>query len=412
MKKWKRIIALGACAALIGATVAGCGSSSSDSSDAAADTTGDAAVSAEAETASADESSSTVAAANADNDFTPDEVYTIGYNYYGVGSYAITQLANNEQYVIDAFGNDAVGLSDDFQVDKIVQDFENMISSGCDGIIVWLPADNLYETVINLCEENQIPFVLADKVPTDESIKDELMNCEYFVGAVGPANAEYGTLIADYALDQGWTSCIITTNSQGDPTDTPRVDAFTEEFEANGGTVATTVYSDSQDNIQSYTENALVANPDVDFVYGTGSDNGIGACAAVQNQGLDTPVLCSGLDSEALELLADPDSPMTFVNGDFWISGTMATVLLQNYLDGTPITQEDGSPVWVDDILPFEVSEDQYEDFETYFINQYCYSYAEIQQMSGKYNPDFDYDAFLDVINNYSLEERIAAAQN
>ena len=29
--------------------------------------------------------------------------------------------------------------SDDFQVDKIVQDIENLISAGCDGLVIWLP---------------------------------------------------------------------------------------------------------------------------------------------------------------------------------------------------------------------------------------------------------------------------------
>ncbi len=403
MKRWKRILALGVSAALLGATVAGCGSASSDSTDDATSTAAE-----DSEGAGTVESNSDAAA---DTGFEAEETYKIGYNYYGVGSYALTTLANNEQYVIDAFGNEAQALSDDFQVDKIVQDIENMISSGCDGIVVWLPADNLYETVINLCEEAQIPFVLADKVPTDEDIIEKLMNCEYFAGAVGPANAEYGSLIAEYALEQGYTSCIISTAAQGDPTDTPRLEAFTEVFEAGGGTIYQTVYTDSNDNIQPYCENALTAYPDVDFVYGTGSDNGIGACAAISNLGLDTAVLCSGLDSEALDLLSDDSSAMEFVNGDFWISGTMATVALQNYLDGTPLLDEDGNMVWVDDIMPFEVSAEDYEDFQTYFIQNYCYSYEEIQQMSGRYNADFDYDAFLEVIDNYSLEERVAAAQ-
>ncbi len=396
MKRWKRILALGVTAALLGATVAGCGSTSDDgSSDATADTS----VAAE-ESASAE-----------DTGFVAETTYKIGYNYYGVGSYALTTLANNEAYVIEAFGNEALGLSDDFQVDKIVQDIENMIASGCDGIVVWLPADNLYETVINLCEEAGVAFVLADKLPSDEAIIEKLMNCQYFAGAVGPANAEYGTLIAEYALAQGYTSCIISTGAQGDPTDTPRIEAFTEAFEAGGGTIETIVYTDSQDNIQPYTENALVAYPDVDFVYGTGSDYGIAACAAVANQGLSTAVLCSGLDSEALDLLSDESSAMEFVNGDYWISGTMATVALQNFLDGTPLLDEDGNIVWVDDIMPFQVSEDDYADFQTYFIENSCYSYAEIQQMSGKYNADFDYNAFLEVINSYSLSERVAAAQ-
>ena len=398
MKMWKRMLSLGLAAAMSGALLAGCGNAAQENG-------GSAGSSAEEEGAA-----STGGVEVEDTGFTPENTYKIGYNYYGPGAYSITTLANNQEYVIQCFGSESQSVSDDFQVDKIVQDIENMISAGCDGLIVWLPADNLYQTVINMCEEAQIPYVFADKVPSDPDIIAQLQESEYFAGAVGPANAEYGTLIAEYALDQGYTSCIISTGAQGDPTDTPRIEAFTEAFEAGGGTVEQVVYTDSMDNMQSYTENALVAYPDVDFVYGTGSDMGIASAAAIQNQGLDAKVLTSGLDSTILEYLVDEENPVEFVNGDYWVSGTMATVALMNYLDGNPLRDAEGNMVFVDDIMPFQVTADTYEQFKATFIDNSCYSAAEIQAMNGKYNPDFNYDAFMSVIDNYSLEERAAAA--
>lgn len=343
------------------------------------------------------------------SDFTAQNTYKIGYNYYGPGSYALTTLANNQQYVVEALGSEAQSVSDDFQVDKIVQDVENMIAAGCDGLVIWLPADNLYKTVIDMCEEAQIPYVFSDKVPSDEEVVAALQESEYFAGAVGPANAEYGTLIAEYALEQGYTSCFVETGAQGDPTDTPRIEAFTEAFEAGGGTIEQIVYTDSQDNIQPYAENALIANPDIDFVYGTGSDYGIGAADAIKNQGLDVKVLTSGLDSAVLEYLVEEGNPVEFVNGDYWISGTMATVALMNFLDGNPLKDADGNTVFVDNIMPFQITADTYELFTETFITNACYSEAEIQAMDGLYNADFDYDAFIAAIENYSLDERAAA---
>lgn len=216
-------------------------------------------------------------------------------------------------------------------------------------------------------------------------------------------------LIAEYALEKGYKSCIIETGAQGDPTDTPRIEAFTEAFEAGGGTVEQVVYTDSADNIQPFAENALIANPEIDFVYGTGSDYGIGAADAIKNQGLDVKVLTSGLDSAVLEYLVAEDNPVEFVNGDYWISGTMATVALMNYLDGNPLKDADGNMVFVDNIMPFQITADTYEQFTENFIKNPCYSAAEIQAMDGLYNADFDYDAFMEVIANYSLEERAAA---
>lgn len=400
--KIKKLLSLGLAVTMTCALLSGCGNTASDSNGDAADTP------ATTEEDGA-EAPSTGEVEVEDTGFTAQNKYKIGYNYYGPGSYALTTLANNQQYVIECLGSEAQSVSDDFQVDKIVQDIENMIAAGCDGLVIWLPADNLYKTVIDMCEEAKVPYVFSDKVPSDPEVIAALQESEYFAGAVGPANAEYGTLIAEYALEQGYKSCFIETGAQGDPTDTPRIEAFTEAFEAGGGTVEQVVYTDNNDNIQPFAENALIANPDVDFVYGTGSDYGIGAADAIKNQGLDVKVLTSGLDSAVLEYLVEEGNPVEFVNGDYWISGTMATVALMNFLDGNPLKDADGNMVFVDNIMPFQITADTYEQFTETFITNPCYSAAEIQAMDGLYNADFNYDAFMEVITNYSLDERAAA---
>ena len=401
--KLKKLMVWGTAAALMASSMAACGGGNSESG--SNDTTS--AQSSNAVSTEGDvQNDASAAAENGDADGgNGTGTFKVGYNILAQGSYPLDTLAHNQEFVVEAFGGEVQAICDDGQVDKIVQDVENMIASGCDGLIIWLPADNLYQTVIDICTNAKVPFVFSDKLPLDESIKEQLMTNEYFAGAVGPANAEYGTLIAQYALDQGYTDCIISTGTQGDPTDTPRIEAFTETFEAGGGTIEQVVYTDSQDNIQIYIENALIAYPDVDFVYGTGSDYGIGACAAIENQNLDAKVLTSGLDSGALERLA-AGGPMEFVNGDYWVSGTLSTVLLMNYLNGTPIKDGDGNPVWVDNIMPFEVAADQYDDFQKTFIDGDFYTADEIKAMNG-----ITYDEFMDIINNYSLEERVAAHQ-
>ena len=397
MKMWKRLASAGLAVAMAGALLAGCGSTTDGSGKEKTSAAGE------------KQEASTGDVQVEDTGFEAKNTYKIGYNYYGPGSYALTTLANNQEYVVQCFGSESQSTSDDFQVDKIVQDVENMISAGCDGLVIWLPADNLYQTVINMCEEAKVPYVFSDKVPADPAIIEALQNSEYFAGAVGPANAEYGTLIADYALEQGYKTCIISTGAQGDPTDTPRIEAFTEAFEAGGGKIEQIVYTDSMDNIQPYTENALIAYPDVDFVYGTGSDYGIGAADAIANQGIDAKVVTSGLDSAVLDYLVDENNAVEFVNGDYWISGTMATVALMNYLDGTPLKDADGNMVFVDDIMPFQITPETYDTFKTTFIDNSCYSAEEIQAMNGLYNPDFNYEAFMNVIESYSLDERAAA---
>lgn len=330
--------------------------------------------------------------------------YKIGYNYFGSSAYSLMTLANNSQIVIDAFGNEAVAMDDEYSVEKIVQDVENMISSGIDGLIVWLPTDSLYQTVASLCEEAQIPFVLNDKVPTDPAVAESIKSNPYFAGAVAPANAEYGALIAEYALEQGWKECIVSSSFVGDASDQPRLDAFKEKFEDGGGKILQELHADTSDQYLPQIEDALVATGEVDFIYGVGSDMGAAACVALEKYDYKTKVVTSGLDKEVLDLLEQ--GTMVMINGDNWISGMFSAVVLQNYLEGNKLVDADGNVAWIDNIMPFTVPDTQFDLYREYFIDNNCYSEDEILQMSGS---EFDYDALMEVIEDYSLENRLLA---
>ena len=147
------------------------------------------------------------------------------------------------------------------------------------------------------------PDVFSDKVPSDPDVIAALQESEYFAGAVGPANAEYGTLIAEYALEKGYKSCIIRNRSTGGSEYIRPVSRPLQRHLKQAAVRLSRLSIDSADNIQPFAENALIANPEIDFVYGTGSDYGIGAADAIKNQGLDVKVLTSGLDSAVLEYL-------------------------------------------------------------------------------------------------------------
>lgn len=341
---------------------------------------------------------------------TKGDTYTIGYNYFTSSSYALLVLANNSLEVINTFGNEPVGIDDEVSVEKIVQDVENMISSGVDGLILWLPTDSLYLTVSQMCEEAKIPFVLNDKIPTDPKIVEELKANPYFAGAISPANAIYGENVADYALSKGWKTCLISSSAIGDPSDQPRLDAFIKKYKAGGGTILDEMHANSAEEAQPQIDDSLVANPNPDFIFGVGSDFGLAAVNALANKGYDTKVVTCGLDKGILSHLGQ--GTLEMVTGDFWISGTFSAVILQNYLDGTPLKDKNGDMVWIDNVLPFQVSTEEYDLFKKCFIDESCYSTEELRQMSGKVNPAFNYNTFLSVVNSYSLEDRLKAKYN
>ena len=107
------------------------------------------------------------------------EGFKVGYNYFGAGSYALLSLANNSDYAIAHMGDTPMGTNDNFQIEQIIADVENMCNAGCDGILIWLPVPDLYPTVAEICSKYEVPFVFNDKVPDPEMHKQFCENPFY-----------------------------------------------------------------------------------------------------------------------------------------------------------------------------------------------------------------------------------------
>lgn len=331
--------------------------------------------------------------------------HKVGYNYLGPGAYSLTVLSNNVKKVSDVVGQESLAVDDQFSIEQIVTDIENMINSGCDGVAAWLVSDALCTQVSTLCADSGTYFALSDKVATDEGAIELLKANEYFAGACGPANEVYGSQLAEYALEQGWKTCIIASSAVGDATDTPRIEAFKEVFEAGGGEIVDELHADQQQDSLPQIQDSLTANGEVDVIYGAGSDYGVYACTALEDYpDWNTKVITSGLDEAALNLLVDEESPMDMITGDFWISGFFSAVFLQNALEGNTLKDADGNAIWVDNIQPFEVSAETYPLYKKYFMNEFPYTDEEIKAMIG-----ISYDEMLEIVNSYSLDERLMA---
>ena len=65
--------------------------------------------------------------------------HKMGITLFGSASYALLTLANNSKNVFEAYDTEGSVYDANFQVDKLIQDVENMITSGCEGVAVWRP---------------------------------------------------------------------------------------------------------------------------------------------------------------------------------------------------------------------------------------------------------------------------------
>lgn len=332
------------------------------------------------------------------------DTYKIGLNYMTSSSYVLVTLRDNSVKVIEGFGGEALAIDDEASPEKIISDIENLISAGCNGVIVWALTDEMFLPISELCERAKVPFVLNDKVPIDEEILKTLKENPYFAGGIGPANDVYGESAADYAIAKGYKTCIISSGDVADPTDAPRIKAFRAKYEAAGGKVLTEINSTLSD-MQDKADNMLIANPNPDFVYAVGPDYSNAACDALAKYpDFDTVVLSSGLDRSSLDRLADKNSPLKFVNGDNWVAGSYSAVVLQNWLDGTPFLDEKGESIVFTNIMPFSVPAEKYDLFKKFFIDEFMFTETEINNMSQTNNPDFTYEVFVEKMTNFSLD--------
>lgn len=395
MKKIKQLAAAGLAICMALASV-GCGGGNTTANNGSSNTGTSGAAAAETAVTNVEQTETTTMV-------TTESGIKIGYNYFGTGGYSLAALANQTQIVLDACGDESISADNQFSVETLVNDVENMVSAGCDGVVIWLPAEALYPTVAQICSDAGVYFVLNDKVPFNEDIRAQIISNEYFAGACAPANDVYGKILADYAINQGWKTCIITSSAEGDASDQPRLDAFKAEFAAVGGTILSELHADTTADSLPQIQDALIANDEPDFIYGVGSDYAINACTALEDYpDYQTKVITSGLDREALGLLMDENSPLEVINGDYWISGLFSAVMLQNACEGNVLKDADGNVIFVDNVQPFEVSSATYSLYEQHFMNEPVYTADEIRAMIG-----ITYDEMIDIIHNYNLDNRL-----
>lgn len=331
----------------------------------------------------------------------------IGYNYFATGDYALDTLANNTKHVIESCGYEAMGVCDNGSLDQLVTDVENMIAAGVDGLVLWIPNDSLYLTIAGMCEEAGVPFCLSDKVPTDSAITEQLETYETYVGGVTPDNYSYGVQMGEFALEQGYKTCFILASGVGDASGTPRINGFTDTFEGGGGTILGTQHTDDSNQAVTQAEDMYLANPDADFIMATGASTfGTAGLETLQKYGdKDMKIVTADFDETILASMKESDT-VSFLIGDFLVCGSYAAVLMCNYLNGTPITDEDGSAPYIDVVPAFSIPVAEQELFAKYVAGDCIYSAEECQAMMGLTLDEFVNDVILEF---NSLENRLIA---
>jgi ribose transport system substrate-binding protein len=336
--------------------------------------------------------------------------YKIGFNNYLKGFYALDILENNAKFATESLGNEFIAVNDEAKSEKVVQNVQNLISSGVDGIVFFGIVDTLFPVVSQMCEKAKVPFVIYDHLPSDKSL-EILRKNPYFVGAVGEHDYDAGFPIGEYAAREGLKKAILITGKRGDTTHEARVKGFTDSFTKAGGQVLDVGWGNSTlaEALQK-AEDLITAHPDIDCIYGTGGDFGLGALQALKKHpNIKAKMYVTDLDPAVLEGLESND--IAAANGAHWVNAGFSVAMLQNYLESHQLKDKDGQvPVVTVPILVLPAKQEKL--YKKFWIDSQPYSSDEIKNLTYSSNKDISLDSFQKVLIEYSIKERLLQRQS
>lgn len=390
MKKYCKLVSLLLVFAMVISLAACSGSNSSNSSSTSTST-----------------NATTTDSTSAEESGSENKSYTFGYNNFGQGAYPLDMNEKETTYALESIGMNIKVANNEFTVDKLITDAQNLISSGIDGLLVWSASDTLYSSFSDLCSSSKTPFALGDKYPLGDDTKAMLRENPYFVGAISTQDALAGEELAKDALKNGHKTALIVGAAIGDTNHDMRVEAFGKAFEEGGGKVLGVVRCADPSEAVQKSSDLLTANPNADCLYGSGGDYSMGALSAMESTGINMPVY--GTDIEPNVIKAIKEGKIIEANGAAgpYCAGISATLLV-NYLDGHPIKDENGQAPMTNGLKFVKVNKDNADDFQKYWLDSHPFTPDEFKQLCYRYNPNVTWQDYLNLINNYSFETRIS----
>lgn len=329
----------------------------------------------------------------------------LGLNNFYKGIYSVDILENGFVETCKALGIQTMVVNDEGKVEKTVQNIDNMISAGVDGIVFFGISETLFPVISEKCQEAKVPFVCYDHMPSDENLEILKAN-PYFKGVVATRDYGTGQNIGNHAASLGLKKALVITGKMTDPTHSARTNGFKEAFEAAGGEVLDIAWD--ANNLADATAKAndlLTAHPDADCVYASNGDYGSGTMQAIaQHPEVKVKLFVTDLDPDILTGLKE--GSISAANGAHWINVDFATTLLANALLGHELKDADGkAPVLVAPVMA--LPSEMVELYDKFWIKSQPFSGDELKQFVVTWNANVSLKDYEDVLANYTVESRL-----
>jgi len=341
----------------------------------------------------------------------PTTAYLIGFNTWGSGVPIIDLFGDETEYALRVLGMRGSRVSDDYTADKELQNAQNFISAGVDGIALQGAAVATVPQIADECLRGKMPFVLTVFIGDDDDRAVISANNSYYVGAVNSDLYFDGYVLGQSAIRDGCkTACIIGGNI-GDNNMDQRIDGFAQSFVVEGGgTILGEARCTSPAESLQKASDMLSTYRDADCLYALVGDYVPGPLTAMDNIGItEMKIYASCIDLSTANYIKE--GRVVEGNDGIGLSAVIAPAMLVNYLDGHPIMDPSGRAAEFKTVA-FLVTKENADDYISIFYTPGVNPVTEdiLKSLVWRFNPDVTYQTYADLIaNGLTLEALLKA---
>ena len=377
----KRLACLLISLVMVGATLAGCGSTPATSQSAAP-----APAASETKTETKTEEPAPAPAA--------DENIKIGVSIWSSTDVLGSQCKMILDEAAKALGVQVQYVDQGHVSEKVTASVEQLCAAGCQGIIICNSSDTEMASAIKTCNDNGVYLAQFFRIINSETSADiyqAAVNSEYYVCAVHENEPENGEKLVQILLDKGDRKIGLIGWEQGDATWLGRLEGYTKGVEKwnaahpdDQAVLTEPQYAGTSSEGGSKAAEALMsANPDLDALIpaGGGGDPLQGAIAAVERAGKTGEI-----DIVSTDFLPDlgervENGSMAGESGGHYCDPLFAFMAVYNAIKGN-YTDFGGKFEDVKFPYLYVASPEDYAGYEKYFVDQLPYTDEELVEMS------------------------------
>lgn len=228
----------------------------------------------------------------------PDKQYRIGFAYHGANHPWLVSLADTAVYEASLHPNVRLEVIDsEFDDNRMGQVIDNWIAQQYDAIVLWPSREAPMGPPVDRAIRAGIPVVSLDRRTSSTQISSEVLGNFYANGL------QQGLYLNHVTGGEG--KLIMNRKPLGSTADSIRTGAFLESIGDHEYTILDSFHTDSQRSVAfDTTRNALQAHRDIEIVFNTGADEGLGALDAVR----EADRLYSAPGGEKIIFLLNDDS--------------------------------------------------------------------------------------------------------